>query len=319
VGRSEGVDLLSVRPIDPMAAAEVAEAPKARRPRFGRRAGATAGLLSPPMLWISLFFVVPVLMIALYSVAGISGLSPNDITSYSLTPWKDFLFEGPYMGLFWRSVRMSTIVSVTSVLLAYPVAYLLALVAGRRKYTLLLIIIVPFLTSYLLRVLAFRVILGDQGVINTALESLGVVDEPVSWLYYSQFAIYAVLSYVWVPFVALPIFVSLESMNTQLLEASSDLGASRLRTFVTVTLPLSMPGVIAAFIFVFIPTLGEYITPRLVGGPGGFAYFGSAIESAFTAGLDWQFGSAMSMFLVAAVGVLIVIFGRYLNTRTVAE
>jgi spermidine/putrescine transport system permease protein len=302
-----------------MAAAEVAEAPKARRPRFGRRAGATAGLLSAPMLWIGLFFVVPVVLIALYSVAGISGLSPNDITSFSLTPWKDFLFEGSYMRVFWRSVRMSTIVSVTSVLLAYPVAYLLALVAGRRKYTLLLIIIVPFLTSYLLRVLAFRVILGDQGVINTALQSLGVTHEPVSWLYYSQFAIYAVLSYVWVPFVALPIFVSLESMNTQLLEASSDLGASRLRTFFTVTLPLSMPGVIAAFIFVFIPTLGEYITPRLVGGPGGFAYFGSAIESAFTAGLDWQFGSAMSMFLVAAVGVLIVIFGRYLNTRTVAE
>ena len=177
----------------------------------------------------------------------------------------------------------------------------------------------PFLTSYLLRVLAFRVILGDQGVINTALETLGIVDQPVGWLYYSQFAIYAVLSYVWVPFVALPIFVSLESMNPQLLEASSDLGASRLRTFFTVTLPLSMPGVIAAFIFVFIPTLGEYITPRLVGGPGGFSYFGSAIESAFTAGLDWQFGSAMSMFLVFAVGVLIVVFGRYLNTRAVAE
>ena len=267
---------------------------------------------------MGLFFVVPVVMIALYSVAGISGLSPNDLTSYSLTPWKDFLFDGPYMSLFWKSVRMSTIVSVTSVILAYPVAYLLALVAGRRKYTLLLIIIVPFLTSYLLRVLAFRVILGDQGVINTALQSLGVVDEPVSWLYYDQFAIYAVLSYVWVPFVALPIFVSLESMSTQLLEASSDLGASRLRTFFTVTLPLSMPGVIAAFIFVFIPTLGEYVTPRLVGGPGGYM-FGSAIESAFTAGLDWQFGSAMSMFLVAAVGVLIVIFGRYLNTRAVAE
>jgi spermidine/putrescine transport system permease protein len=310
---------VSVRPLDPLAAAEAGEAPPARRRRFGRRAGPTAGLLSAPVLWVGLFFVVPVLMIALYSVAGISGLSPNDITSYSLTPWKDFLFEGPYMGLFWKSVRMSTIVSVTSVLLAYPVAYLLALVAGRRKYTLLLIIIVPFLTSYLLRVLAFRVILGDQGVINTALETFGLVDAPVSWLYYSQFAIYAVLSYVWVPFVALPIFVSLESMSGQLLEASSDLGASRLRTFVTITLPLSMPGVIAAFIFVFIPTLGEYITPRLVGGPGGFAYFGSAIESAFTAGLDWQFGSAMSMFLVAAVGVLIVVFGRYLNTRAVAE
>jgi spermidine/putrescine transport system permease protein len=311
---------VSVRPLDPLAAAEAGEAPPVRRRRFGGRAGVTLGLLSAPIVWIGLFFVVPVVMIAMYSVGGISGLAPGyDSTTYTFVHWKDFLFEGPYMGLFWKSVRMSTIVSVTSVLLSYPVAYLLALVAGRRKYTLLLIIIVPFLTSYLLRVMAFRVILGDQGVINTALESLGLVDEPISWLYYSQFAIYAVLSYVWVPFVALPIFVSLESMHEQLLEASSDLGASRLRTFVTVTLPLSMPGVIAGFIFVFIPTLGEYITPRLVGGPGGFAYIGSAIESKFTAGLDWQFGSAMSMFLVFAVGVLIVVFGRYLNTRAVAE
>ena len=289
-----------------------------RRSRRGHRAGVTAGLLSAPLFWIGVFFVVPVVMIAVYSVAGISGLSPNDLTSLSLTPWTDFLTSDTYMGLFWKSVRMSTIVSITSVVLAYPVAYLLALVVGKRKYTLLLLIIVPFLTSYLLRVLAFRVILGDQGVINSFLQTAGIVDEPVGWLYYSPFAIYAVLSYVWVPFVALPIFVSLESLDLELLEASSDLGASRWRTFRTVTLPLSLPGVVAAFIFVFIPTLGEYITPLLVGGPSGFM-FGSAIQSAFTTGLDWQFGSAMSMFLVFAVAILIAVFGRYLNVRTVAE
>ncbi len=129
---------------------------------------------------------------------------------------------------------------------------------------------------------------------------------------------YLVLVYVWVPFVALPIFVSLENLDLRLLEASNDLGASRWRTFWTVTFPLSVPGVIAAFIFVFIPTLGEYVTPLLVGGKSGYM-FGNAIQSQFVQGFDWQFGSAMAMFLVVVVGVLVVIFGRYLNPSAVAE
>jgi ABC-type spermidine/putrescine transport system permease subunit I len=277
---------------------------------------ATWGILSAPLLWIIVFFVVPVIMIAIYSVGGISGLSPNDIAHWTLTPWKDFLFSDVYMGglhplgrgLFWKSVRMSTIVSFTALFLAYPIAYLLALLAGARKYTLLLIIIVPFLTSYLLRVLAWRVLLNPQGVINTFLvDTTGILNGPITWLFNSQFAIYLVLSYVWVPFIALPIFVTLEGIDINLLEASSDLGASRWRTFRSVTLPLSMPGVIAGFIFVFIPTIGEFITPQLVGG-----------QSAFTFGLDWQFGSAMAMFLVFTVAVLLAIFGRYLNVRSVA-
>jgi spermidine/putrescine transport system permease protein len=260
--------------------------------------------------------VVPVVLVGLYSVGLLTLLRNDDYLS--LEHWRFFLTSDTYLSLFWKSVRMSLGVSVTSVLLAYPVAYLLALIAGTRKYTLLLVIIVPFLTSYLLRVLAWRVILGEAGVANSFLETIGLVDEPVRWLFNSQFAIYLVLSYVWVPFVALPIFVSLENLDHHLLEASSDLGASRLRTFWTVTLPLSLPGVVAGFIFVFIPTIGEYVTPQLVGGPGGFM-FGSAIQSAFTAGLDWQFGSAMAMFLIFAVALLLIVFGRFLDVRSVAE
>jgi spermidine/putrescine transport system permease protein len=267
-------------------------------------------------VWLIVFFLVPVLLIGLYSVGALT-LLRNDYY-LSMEPWRFFLSSDTYLGLFWKSVRMSLGVSITSVLLAYPVAYLLALIAGTRKYTLLLVIIVPFLTSYLLRVLAWRVILGESGVANSFLQTTGLVDQPVTWLFNSQFAVYLVLSYVWVPFVALPIFVSLESLDEHLLEASSDLGASRMRTFRTITLPLSLPGVVAGFIFVFIPTLGEYVTPQLVGGPGGFM-FGSAIQSAFTAGLDWQFGSAMAMFLVFAVAVLLILFGRFLNVRSVAE
>jgi ABC-type spermidine/putrescine transport system permease subunit I len=289
-------------------------------------AAATWTILAAPLGWIVLFFVVPVVLIAVYSVGGVSGLSPNDISEWTVTPWKDFLFSDTYMGgfhvlgkgLFWKSVRMSLIVSFTTLILAYPIAYLLALLAGARKYTLLLVLMVPFLTSYLLRILAWRVLLNPQGVINTFLvDTLGVLDQPISWLFNSQFAIYVVLSYVWVPFVALPIFVALEGIDVRLLEASSDLGASRLRTFWSITFPLSIPGAIAGFIFVFIPTIGEFVTPQLVGGPKGFM-FGSAIQSAFTFGLDWQFGSAMAMFLVFAVAILLAVFGRYLNVRSVA-
>jgi spermidine/putrescine transport system permease protein len=286
-----------------------------RRPGSGRWK-ATSGLLATPMVWIIVFFVAPVVLVGLYSV-GVITLLKND-QYLSLASWRFFLSSDTYLSLFWKSARMSLGVSITSVLLAYPVAYLLALVAGKRKYTLLLVIIVPFLTSYLLRVLAWRVILGEHGIANTFLETIGLIDQPVKWFFNSQFAFYLVLSYVWVPFVALPIFVSLETMDHHLLEASSDLGASRMRTFWSVTLPLSLPGVAAAFVFVFIPTLGEYITPQLVGGPGGFM-FGSAIQSAFTAGLDWQFGSAMAMFLIFAVAILLAVFGRFLNVESVRE
>ncbi|MET0801892.1 MAG: ABC transporter permease [Actinomycetota bacterium] len=292
--------------------------PSPRRRRGSGRWRVTSGLLATPTIWLVVFFVVPVVLVGVYSVGLLTLLRNDDYLS--LEHWRFFLTSDTYLALFWKSVRMSLGVSITSVLLAYPVAYLLALIAGSKKYTLLLVIIVPFLTSYLLRVLAWRVILNPQGVLQSFLRSIDVLgpEQQIDWLFNSTFAIYLVLSYVWVPFVALPIFVSLENLDQHLLEASSDLGASRLRTFWTVTLPLSMPGVVAGFIFVFIPTIGEYVTPQLVGGPGGFM-FGSAIQSAFTAGLDWQFGSAMAMFLIFAVAVLLIVFGRFLNVRSVTE
>ena len=177
---------------------------------------------------------------------------------------------------------MSLVVSVIAVLLAYPVAYLLALIAGARKYTLLLVIIVPFLTSYLLRVLAWRVILSSQGVVNSFLQTAGLADEPIDGSSTASSRSASCSSYVWVPFVALPIFVSLEGLDHHLLEAWTDLGASRLRDLLDGHVPAVDPGVVAGFIFVFIPTIGEYVTPQLVGGPSGFM-FGSAIQSAFTA------------------------------------
>jgi spermidine/putrescine transport system permease protein len=312
VGRGEG----GITAADPVAAVD-ARAEGIGASRLRRRL-ATLGLASAPVGYLALFFLIPVLLVGAYSVGALTLLPRDDYLS--LQPWRDFLVGSIYLGVFWRSVRMALIVSVGAVLLAYPIGYVLALVAGRRKYTWLLLIIAPFLTSYLLRVLALRVILQEEGVVNSFLRSIDVLgqEESVTWLFNSRFAIYLVLIYVWVPFVAIPIFVSLESLDGRLLEASSDLGASRWRTFRSVTLPLSFPGVIAAFIFVFIPTIGEYITPLLVGGPNNFM-FGNAIQGAFLAGFDWQFGSAMSMFLVIVVAALIALFGRYLNVGTVVE
>jgi spermidine/putrescine transport system permease protein len=223
-----------------------------------------------------------------------------------------------YMGLFWKSIRMSLTVSVVVVLLAYPVGYFLALCVRKMKYVLLLVVIVPFLTSFLLRVLAWKVILGDQGVINSLLFSLHLrsPDDPISWLLYSQFTVMLVLAYVWIPFVALPIFVSLNNLDRSLLEAASDLGASRLRTFWRVTLRLSAPGLVAGFVFVFVPTIGEFVTPLLVGGPSGYMY-GNAIQDLFTQGLDWQSGSVLALFLLLVVAGLMALFGRFVNVRTV--
>lgn len=299
------------------ASVDAAASSATRRARSQRRLG-TLGLVSAPVGYLALFFLIPVITVGAYSV-GLITLTPRD-AYLSVQPWRDFLFGSIYLGVFWRSVVMALVVSIISVVLAYPVAYLLALVAGLRKYTLLLVIIVPFLTSYLLRVLAWRVILQEQGVVNSLLQSLGFLSpgESIDWLFNSRFAVYLVLAYAWVPFVALPIFVTLESLDRALLEASNDLGATRWRTFRTITFPLSLPGVIAAFIFVFIPTIGEYVTPSLVGGVNNFM-FGNAIQGAFLLGRDWQFGSAMGMFLLLAVALLIALFGRYLNVRTVAE
>lgn len=280
---------------------------------------ATAGLLGGPLLWLLLFFVIPVAYVAAYSVGAVT-LFPTDAGVVSLASWERLLTGGSvYMGLFWKSIRMSLTVSAVVVLLAYPTGYFLALCAKKRKYVLLLLIIAPFLTSYLLRVLAWKVILGDRGVINSFLSSTGArgPDDPITWLLYSQFTVMLVLAYIWVPFVALPVFVSLNNLDRSLLEAASDLGASRWRTFVRVTLPLSLSGVFAAFLFVFIPTIGEFVTPLLVGGTSGYMY-GNAIQDLFTRGLDWQTGSTLALFLLGVVAILLAVFGRFLRVRSVA-
>ena len=264
------------------------------------------------MSWLIVFFLVPIGIVGYYSFAPALAFSPHPLT---LKTWHDALHSGVYPHLFLKSMEMSLTVSAAVVIVAYPLAYYLALSGTRRKYVLLLLLIVPFLTSYLLRVLAWKVILGEQGVVNTFLVWVGLrsADHPLSFLLYSRFAVMLVLGYVWLPFVALPIFVTLETLDQRLLEAASDLYASRLQAFVRVTLPLSAPGVVAAFLFVFIPTVGEFVTPSLVGGTGGYM-FGNQIVDLFETGFpDWETGSVLAIILLAVISVLTLVIVRFLR------
>jgi spermidine/putrescine transport system permease protein len=187
-------------------------------------------------------------------------------------------------------------------------------VARRHRYTLLLVMLAPFFTSYLLRVYAWSVILPGHGTLNSVLESAGLVDSehPLTFFYHSKFAIGLVLAYSWIPFVALPIFVVLDNLDDRLMEAAQDLGANRFVTFLRVTLPLSLTGVIAAFVFVLIPTTGEYITPYLVGGPDD-SMFGNFIFDAFATSNRWNFGSVLSLWLMFVVLGLVALSARYLT------
>ena len=302
------------------AEAGTSTASRAGRRRF--RLDLTAPtLLGLPVAWLIVFFVVPIGIVAAYSLDALSITNgPHPVT---LTAWRHLITGDPFLGhiylaLFWKSVKMSLIVSAIIVALAYPLAYYLALSGTKRKYVLLLLLIAPFLTSYLLRVLAWKVLLGDEGPINSLLSSIGVTspDHPLT-LIYTQFAVMLVLGYIWLPFVALPIFVSLESLDRRLLEAATDLGASRWQAFIRVTLPLSAPGVFAAFLFVFIPTLGEFVTPSLVGGTDGYMY-GNQIADLFGTGFpDWRTGSVLALFLLGVVGALTLVFARFLQPRQV--
>jgi spermidine/putrescine transport system permease protein len=280
------------------------------------------GLLGLPVAWLAAFFLVPIGIVAAYSVDVLAFASAfgSESHGFTLQAWHDFLHSSVYLRLFWKSVQMSLLVSIVIVVLAYPLAYYLALSGTKRKYVLLLLLIAPFLTSYLLRVLAWKVILGDNGVLNSFFFWTGLrsPEHPFSQLLYSRFAVMLVLGYIWLPFVALPIFVSLESLDRRLLEAATDLGASRFTAFRKVTLPLSLPGVVAAFLFVFIPTIGEFVTPSLVGGANGYMY-GNQIVDLFETGFpDWETGSVLAIFLLGVVAVLTLVFSRFLQPRQVS-
>jgi spermidine/putrescine transport system permease protein len=168
-----------------------------------------------------------------------------------------------------KSLAMSLVATACVILVSYPMAYFLAFRVTRYKAMWIILLTIPFWTSYLLRVFSWKIMLGFNGAINSGLVSAGIIDKPLDFLLYNPLAVMITLTHSWIAFAVLPIYVSLEKIDRSLLEAAADLGDSRWRRFRRITLPLSMPGTIAATLLVFIPTVGDYVTPTLVGGPGG--------------------------------------------------
>ena len=199
-----------------------------------------------------------------------------------------------------RSLLISFAVSVLTVALAYPVAYFISFHGGRHKNLWLFVITIPFWTSYLLRVMAWKVVLGFNGVLNSGLMGLGIIDEPSTALLYNSTAVLITLTHAWVAFAILPIYVSLEKVDRTLIEAATDLGDGPIRSFLRVTLPLSLPGVTAALLIVMIPTVGDYVTPRLVGGSDG-VMIANAIQAQFGRAMNKPLGAALSVTTMIAV------------------
>jgi len=274
-----------------------------------------AALMMPPALFLVVLFLLPLAVMVLFSFRAGSFGPESEI--FTLQNYRDFLGNTALHRLLWRSTGIAFLVSLYSVVLAYPIAYFLVFEAGRARLTLLTIIIVPAWVSYLLRVLTWKVILGSNGMLSSFLQWAGLANEAVPVLLYSRSAVVITLVYVWIPFVALPIFAALERVDRGLLEAAADLGSTNWQAFLRITLPLSLPGVIAGFLFVFIPTVGEYVTPALVGGTQGLMY-GNLIWSQFLAALNWPMGSLMSLAMLLVVLVPIFLFGRFVRLSELA-
>jgi spermidine/putrescine transport system permease protein len=270
------------------------------------RARLTA-LMSPPVLWLALFFVLPLLIMATFSFRAGSFGPERDV--FSLAAYRAYFSNPGFQRLLLQSALVALQTGLFSVLLAYPLAYFLVFRAGPARVMLLTILIVPAWTSYLLRILAWKLILGSGGLLNTGLLSLGFIGEALPILLYSRAAVLVTLVYVWIPFTTLPIFSALGRIDRRLLEAAADLGCPPWEVFLRVTLPLSLPGVIAGFFFSFVPTLGEWVTPSLVGGAQGIMY-GNLIQDQFVRALNWPMGSLMSLVMLALVAALTLVFSR---------
>jgi spermidine/putrescine transport system permease protein len=284
---------------------------------FDRRATFWA-LYLPPLLWLSLFFLVPLLLMAVFSFRADMQGELLQWWTPTLKQYASLMAAGSYWRLLGTSILMALGVAVSAIALAYPLAYFLSFRADTKAGLYLVLLLVPFWTSYLLRVMAWKIILGSNGVINSFLLYIGLLDEPLSILLYNRYAVVVTLIYVWVPFVALPILAALQRIDRSLFEAAADLGATPLWRFWRVTFPLSLPGVLAGFFMVFIPTVGEYVTPLLVGGSRGSMY-GNIIQDFFTKAANWPLGAALSMIMLIGTLALVILAIRLIDLPQLLE
>jgi spermidine/putrescine transport system permease protein len=283
---------------------------------LGRR-GSLWFLAVPPYVWLVLLFVLPLAVVGAISLLPGSGRIDFSGGWPSLNRYQQVLETPAYLRRLGISVAMAFVIAAASTILAYPIAYFLAFRARERATIFLILLLVPFASSYLLRVMAWKLLLGREGAINWVLTSTGLTQEPAGLLVYSQAAVVITLVYVWIPFAALPIYAALQRVDRSHLEAAADLGAGPWTRFGRITIPMSLPGALATFFMVFIPTVGEYVTPSLVGGIDGLMY-GNLIQDFFTRAGNWPLGSAMAVLMLLVVLMLVGLALRLVDLRRVA-
>jgi len=265
-------------------------------------------VLFVPFAWLLIFFLAPFFIVLKISMAETTVASPpftpmiqwvdEGIMHIRLVVdnfaylWEDDLYVNTYL----NSLKISVASTILCLLLGYPIAYAIARSSRTTKHILLMLIILPFWTSFLLRVYAWMGLLADQGTINDLLIALGIIDEPIRMLY-SSFAVYVGIVYTYVPFMILPLYANMEKLDWELLEAAADLGARPTTTFFTVTLPMTVPGIVAGSLLVFIPATGEYVIPDLLGG-GNVLMIGRVLYNEFNANVDWPVASAVAIALL---------------------
>jgi spermidine/putrescine transport system permease protein len=245
------------------------------------------------------FLLLPYALMFAYSFWSVSE-SQAIVHSWTFANYEQLFTRDVYRQTLLRSARIAARVMLFSLLLGYPLAYVLSFHAGRRKNLLYQLVIIPLWVSYLVRAYAWKTILGTDGVLNTSLQYLHLTIHPLQFLLYSPFAVVLTLTHIYTPFTFLPIFAALEHIPRSLVEASHDLGASRLQTFWRVVLPLSIPGVLAGATFAFVLSFGDFLAPLLLGGPSGIM-ISNIVVSLFGAAYNWPLGAAISFCMLAVV------------------
>ena len=263
-------------------------------------------LLSPTLGLVAALMCIPILAMGLMSFWHQTGHMSFD-TSGTLQNYVEALTRDMYQVLFLRSLGISGLTTIATVVMAFPLAYFIAFYVKRHKMVWIILVTLPFWTSYLLRVFAWKVILGYNGAVNSGLISLGVIDEPLPFLMYNPTAVVITLTHAWATVAILPIYVSLEKIDRSVLEAATDLGDSPFIRFFRVVLPLALPGILAASVLIFIPTVGDYVTPSLVGGSDGYM-IANVIQFQFSRGSNWPSGAAISLTSMTIVAVLVIAF-----------
>ena len=263
-------------------------------------------LVSPPLLYSLLLLVIPISAVIALSFWTQDYLQLN--REFTFENYHEAWTSPIYQVLMLRSLKISFLVTLFTVTLSFPIAYFISFhVSQSRKALWIFLITIPFWTSYLIRIFLWKVILGFNGVVNGSLLGIGFIDEPLQFLLFNQGAVILTLSHAWAPFAILPIYVALEKIDRSLLEASEDLGDGPMRKFLNITLPLAIPGIVAATLIVFIPTIGDYVTPRLVGGPNGLL-IANMIEVQFKKANNAPLGAALALTAMCIVSLISLMF-----------